>query len=212
MQSFLKSRLTETAWGLSVLVTVIGFLAWAQNLNWELAGIGAYELFPFLGILAFSLMWVHYIITGLRAGFDLESVKIKKSYFKITAGIVLFSLLFHPGLLIWQLYLDGFGLPPKSYVMNYIAPGLAWAVYLGTISWLAFMTFELRRWYSKKPWWKYVLYANDLAIWGVYIHGLKLGADVGAPWLVYVWYAYGVLLAAAFAAIYRKKWFAKPSQ
>lgn len=211
MHTFLKSKLNEIAWGLSAVVTLVGFMAWAQNLNWELGDVRAYEFFPFLGLLAFSLMWVHYMIAGLRAGFDLESVKLNKWYFKITAAIVLFGLLLHPGLLIWQLYLDGFGLPPKSYVMNYVAPGLAWAVYLGTVSWMAFMAFELRRWYDKKSWWKYVLYANDAAIWAVYIHGLKLGADVGAPWLVYVWYVYGVLLAAAFAAIYHKKWFAKPS-
>jgi hypothetical protein len=211
IQNFLRGRLTEIAWTLSALVTVIGFVAWAQNLNWELASIGAYEIFPFLGLLTFSLMWVHYMISGIRSGFNLEKVKLNKWYFKITAAIVLFGLFLHPGLLIGQLFLDGFGLPPQSYLTHYVAPGLGWAVYLGTIGWMAFMAFELRRWYGKKPWWKYVLYANDIAIWAIFIHGLKLGADVGAPWLVYVWYVYGVLLAAAFCAIYYKKWFAKTS-
>ena len=211
IKTILRGHLTEIAWALSVLVTIVGFVAWAQNLNWELTSIGAYEIFPFLGLLAFSLMWVHYMIAGIRSGFSLENVKLNKWYFKITAAVVLFGLLLHPSLLIGQLFLDGFGLPPQSYLTNYVAPGLGWAVYLGTVGWMAFMAFELRRWYDKKHWWKYVQYANDIAIWAIYVHGLKLGADVGAPWLLYVWYAYGVLLAAAFCAIYYKKWFAKTS-
>jgi hypothetical protein len=149
----------------------------------------------------------HYIVGGLKAGFNLQGEKVNKKYFEVTAAVVLGAILLHPTLLIWQLWRDGLGLPPLSY-KQYVAPSLLWAVYLGTICWLAFLSFELRHWFSERSWWKYLQYANDLAIWGIYLHGLKLGADVAAPWLQQVWIFYGVALAAAFVAIYSKK-FAK---
>ena len=204
MRDFIKQNISFIAWGIAVAVTVIAVTAWAQNKNWQLVGLSSYEIFPVFGLLAFSLMWSHYIMGGIKAGFDLHGVKVDKNYFKVTAAVVLGSLLLHPTLLIWQLWRDGLGLPLESY-KAYVAPGLIWAVYLGTVSWLVFMSFELRHWCSKKSWWKYVLYANDTAIWAVYLHGLKLGADVAAPWLQQVWIFYGVALAAAFVAIYYKK-------
>lgn len=209
LRAFVDEYLGLIAWLLALAAFGLVLAAWGQHHRWDLLHLSVYDVFPLFGLIAFSLMWGHYMVGGLRAAFHLENRKINKWYFKSTAAIVLGALLLHPSLLIWQLYHDGFGLPPKSYVNHYIAPGLAWAVYLGTVSWLAFMAFELRRWYGKKPWWKYVQYANDLAIWGIYVHGLKLGADVAAPWLLYVWWVFGGMLAISFAAIYYQKWFAK---
>lgn len=209
MKQFIRTQLDVIAWLLAVGTVVIAVSAWGQHHLWQFSGLTNYDIFPIFGLIAFSLMWGHYIIGGLRAGFDLQDRKLNKWYFKVTAGIVLGAILIHPSLLIWQLWRDGFGLPPESYLKHYVAPGLGWAVYLGTVSWVVFMAFEFRHWFAKKKWWKYVLYANDVAIWAVYLHGLKLGRDVAAPWLLYVWWGYGVALAAAFGAIYYKKWFAK---
>lgn len=204
MSEFIKKYLNVIAWVTAVVVTLVAAMAWGQNLQWQIVGISNYELFPLFGLLAFSLMWSHYIVGGIKAGFNLETVPVDKRYFEVTAAVVLGALLLHPTLLIFQLWRDGFGVPPGSYGA-YVPPGLIWLVYLGAVSWLAFMAFELRRWYNQKPWWKYVLYANDVAIWAIYIHGLKLGADVAAPWLAQVWVFYGIALAAAFVATYRKK-------
>lgn len=195
------------AWGLSLIVVIIAVTAWGQRINWTLSGISAYQIFPLFGLLAFSLMWTHYIVGGIKSALNLNDLQLNKLYFEITAAVVLGSLLIHPTLLIIQLWRDGFGLPPGSY-SHYVAPGALWAVYLGLVCWLAFMSFELRRWYKDKKWWKYVLIANDLAIWGIYIHGLKLGADVAAAWLHPIWLIYGGLLALAFISKYYNKWFA----
>lgn len=209
MQSFIRKQFDVIAWVIALGALFTVFAAWAQHHSWHFVGLGSYDIFPLFGLVAFSLMWGHYMVGGLRAAFDLEDRKLNKWYFKLTAAVVFGALLLHPSLLIWQLWRDGLGLPPESYIKNYVAPGLAWAAYLGTVSWLAFMAFELRRWYGKKKWWKYVLYANDLAIWGIFVHALKLGRDVAAPWLLYVWWVFGVSLALSFIAIYYKKWFAK---
>lgn len=204
MRAFLQKYLNAISWALAFLVTVVGVVAWAQNNNWQFVGLSNYELFPVFGIVAFSLMWCHYVVGGIKAGFALDKVEHNKLYFEVTAGVVLVALLLHPTVLIWQLWRDGFGLPPGSYSV-YVAPGLLWVVYLGTLSLLVFLSFEFRRWFSKKFWWKYVLYANDIATWAIYYHGLRLGADVAAPWLKQVWLFYGFILAAAFISIYSKK-------
>ena len=208
IRNFTRKHFDVLAWAYALMALGLVVLAWGQHHQWQLFGLTAYDIFPLFGMVAFSLMWGHYMVSGTRALFRLEDRKLNKWYFKITAAVVLGALLIHPSLLIGQLYLDGFGLPPSSYLHHYVAPGLGWAVYLGTVAWLAFMSFELRHWYGKKPWWKYVLYANDVAIWAVYVHGLKLGADVAAPWLLYVWWGFGALLALDFIAIYYRKWFA----
>lgn len=208
MKEFAKKYLNTFAWGLSATVSATAVIAWGQNINWQLAGISSYKVFPVFGLLAFSLMWTHYIVAGIKAAFNLQDLTLSKTYFEATALVVFGALLLHPGLLVIQLWRDGFGLPPGSY-KAYVSAGLIWAVYLGVVSWLAFMAFELRRWYSDKKWWKYVVYANDIAIWAIYIHGLKLGADVAASWLNSVWIFYGFCLAMAFIAIYYKKLFAK---
>lgn len=209
MQEFVRKHISFIAWSMAAAVSVIAIVAWGQNRNWQLDSLTSYQLFPLFGLLAFSLMWCHFIMGGIKAGFNIQDAKVDKNYFQVTAGVVLVALLIHPSLLIWQLFADGFGLPPKSYVENYIAPGMAWAVFIASISWLVFMAFEFRRYFSKKTWWKYVLYANAVAIWAVYIHSLKVGADVSSGWLHSVWIFYGVALAAAFIAKYGKKWFAK---
>ncbi len=206
MGNFVKQHINLLAWGLSFLVTVIAIVAWGQRVNWQIIGISNYQLFPVFGLLAFSLMWVHYIVAGIKAIFNITDVEISKLYFEITAGVVLGAILIHPSLFVFQLWRDGFGIPPASY-KAYVAPSLIWVVYLGAVSWLAFMTFELRRWHRHKKWWKYVLYANDIAIWGIYVHGLKLGADVAASWLHQVWIIYGILLALVFVAKYYRQIF-----
>ncbi len=207
MRDLVNKYISWVAWGLALAVSVVAVVSWAQHKSWQLTGLSSYEIFPVFGLLAFSLMWCHYIVGGIKAGFNIQDTKVDKRYFAVTAAVVLAALLIHPTLLLFQLWRDGFGLPPGSY-KAYVAPGAIWAVYLGTVCWLAFMAFELRHWCSEKKWWKYVTYANDIAIWGIYIHGLKLGADVAAPWLAQVWIFYGLALAAAFVATYSKK-FAK---
>lgn len=204
MQKFAKKYLNVFAWVLSALVVGIAIVAWGQRVDWQLVGISNYQLFPLFGLLAFSLMWAGYVVSGIKSAFNVEDIKLSKLYFQITAAAVFGAILIHPSLLVVQLWRDGFGLPPGSY-RQYVAPGTVWFVYLGTVAWLAFMSYELRRFYANKSWWKYVLYANDIAIWAVYIHAFNLGVDIASSWLRVVWIIYGICLALAFVAIYRKR-------
>jgi predicted ferric reductase len=199
-----SQRLQVGVWGLTILVAFLAILAWGQGNSWNVAHISNYNLFPIFGLMAFSIMWAHYIAAALRVGLKVDKAATK-NYFEITSLMVLGCILLHPGLLIYQLYRDGFGFPPESYLKNYVAPGLGWAALLGTISFFIFIGYEFHRIYDKKPWWKYMQYASDVAMLLIFLHALKLGRQLGPGWFRVVWWIYGVTLVGAIVCIYINK-------
>jgi len=166
---------------------------WGSSNAWHLAHLSIYQIFPVLGLLAFSIMWSHYM-TGFFRKNLLKTVNLE-SYFRYTGYVVLLAILLHPGLLIYQRFRDGFGLPPHSYE-SYVAPGMAWITLLGSVSLLTFLAFELHRWFKDRSWWKYVIYAGDAAMLAIFYHGLRLGTQLHVAWFRYVWYFYGSSLMA----------------
>lgn len=197
----MERHVKTIAWSLSVIVTAIATYAWGDFINWRFNS--SYRLFPLFGLLAFSIMWSHYIAVALRIRYKPEKGNLKK-YFSYTSKAVLVFILLHPGLLIWQLWRDGLGLPPKSFLENYVNPSMKGAVILGTISFFVFLSFELHRVYGRRSWWKYVQYGSDVAMVMVFIHGLRLGSLMNG-WFRYVWYFYGITYLTALLYTYIQK-------
>ena len=181
-------------WILTGLVSAIAIYVWGHSFAWDTRAINAYQFFPLLGLLGFSIMWSHYMVGRLKRsvlrGTDL------KQYFRYTGYAVLAAIVLHPGILIYQRFRDGYGLPPKSYE-TYVAPGMGWLTMLGSASLLAFLAFELHRFYSHASWWKYVVSAGDIAMLAIFYHGLRLGSQLQGGWFRGVWIFYGVTLLAA---------------
>jgi hypothetical protein len=188
------------AWSLGVIVCLLGLLAWGHDHSWKFLPFNAYSLFPLLGILAFSLMWTHYVIGTLREMTGVAQATLA-SYFRITGYVVLGLICLHPGLLIYQRLYDGYGLPPHSYE-TYVRPGLGWVTLLGTLSLLIFLAFELHRVFGKRSWWHYVVDASDLAMLLVFYHALRLGDELQQSWFHFVWWFYGLTLIAVLARKY----------
>jgi hypothetical protein len=186
-------------WALSAVVSALAVYVWGSGFAWDIHALNAYLFFPVLGLQAFSLMWAHYMVGAVKdswlAGLDL------KPYFRYTGYVVLGAIVLHPGILIYQLFHDGFGLPPSSYE-HYVGPGLGWVTLLGTVSLLTFLAFELHRFYSDRPWWKYVVSAGDVAMVAIFYHGLRLGSQLQGGWYRGVWWVYGVTLIAALVRKY----------
>ena len=200
-----KSKMVKIlAWAISVKVVILAIVAWGSDLNWHLGGISPYQLFPLFGLLAFSLMWAHYIASVLRQILKVDMGALKK-YFEVTSWAVLVLIVLHPGLLTYQLWKDGLGLPPGSVVNNYVAPGLGWVVTLAEVSLLIFLAYELHRWFKQKPWWKFIQYASDAAMLGIFYHGLRLGGNLQRGWFRYVWYFYGISLVGCLIYQYSQK-------
>lgn len=198
-----KSQLQNFAWGISAAVVLAAIVAWGQAYNWQVQGMSLYQIFPLLGLVAFSLMWAHYVASVARQHFKLEKSALV-DYFDITSGMVLVLILAHPSLLAWQSYRDGSGLPPGSS-LDYVAPTMRFSVILGMISLVAFLAYEFRRRFSERSWWKYVEYTTDAAIILVYIHALRLGGQLQTGWFRTLWLFYGLTLAACLGYIYYQK-------
>jgi hypothetical protein len=189
------------AWAISVAVAFLAFIAWGQGYGWQVKT--SYQLFPLFGLLAFSLMWSHYIAAVLRLSTGLDKT-VLKDYFELTSGMVLVFILLHPGLLAWQLWRDGAGLPPGS-TLNYVMPTLKTSVIFGIISLFVFLAFELYRKFGDRPWWQYVSSASDVAMLLIFIHGLRLGGQLQTGWFKFAWYFYGVSLVGSLVYIYVQK-------
>lgn len=145
-------------------------------------------------------MWAHYMVGTFQV---IRPFKAQQ-YFRWTGYIVLVLICLHPGLLIYQRFVDGYGLPPHSYE-TYVAPGLGWITVLGTASLFVFLAFELRRFFDKKPWWHYVADAGDAAMLAIVYHALRLGSTLSQGWFRAVWVFYGLTLCAVLVFKYARR-------
>lgn len=196
-------QLQIMAWGVSLGAVLLAIFAWGMSYDWEISSLSTYQLFPLFGLLAFSLMWGHYVAAALRLHFGIDKAVLKQ-YFEVTSLAVLAAILLHPGLLAWQLWRDGLGLPPGSE-LNYVGESMKMTVLLGMIALVVFLAYEFRRVYDQKPWWKYVQYASDAAIMLIVIHSLRLGTHLQTGWFKSVWYFYAITLVISIAYIYYRK-------
>lgn len=192
------------AWSLGSVVTLVAIIAWGNDFNWHFSPFSVYIFFPVLGLVAYGLMWSHYISGTIREIVGL-SKPILASYFRVTGWAVLILICLHPGLLIYQRFRDGFGLPPGSYE-SYVGPGLGWITLLGTVSLLVFLAYELWRLYGEKTWWHYIQEAGDLAMVAIFYHGLRLGTNISHGWFRWVWWFYGITLIVVLARSYSLKY------
>ncbi|MEP7204719.1 MAG: hypothetical protein ABI716_00820, partial [Candidatus Saccharibacteria bacterium] len=176
-----KSRLNKIiAWSLVTIVCAVAIISWGGFYQWQLWPLSIYQLFPLLGLLAFSVMWSHYMMNTLRTLWPTEK-QVLSNYFRWTGYAVLVLICLHPGLLIYQRFQDGYGLPPGSYE-SYVAPGMGWVTLLGTASLFIFLSFELYRFFGKRRWWQYVADASDVAMLAIIYHGLRLGTQLQQGW------------------------------
>lgn len=183
------------SWSLAGFTSLLAVVVWASE-RLPAVSVTLYAVFPLLGLLAFSLMWTHYVAGILRRRLD-ATVAANRLFHKVTASIVLALILLHPGLLIFQLYQDGFGLPPQSYLTVYALPAMKGALMLGSISLLIFLSFEFKRHFGKKQWWRFIEYAQVIAMFLVFYHGLTLGRELSVGWYRSTWYFYGISLLLA---------------
>jgi len=192
------------AWSLSLMVAVIAFVAWGQGISWQFGHLSSYQLFPLFGLLAFSIMWSHYIASGVRQYLNVERSALH-NYFEVTSFAVLVAILVHPGLLAWQLWRDGLGLPPSSELM-FVAPKMRIYILMAMTAWLIFLAYELRRIFKTRPWWKYMQYASDVAMVLIFVHSINLGHQLKSSWLLPIWYFYGLTLGGALIYTYYQKY------
>lgn len=176
---------------LTAAVLGLVLAAWLSGLHGR---IGIYDLFPILGLMAWSLMWLHYVSGSVKryAGLAGDHTILRR-YFQVTSLIVLVLILLHPALLYVGLYSDGLGLPPLSGFAVYTTVLMRVALVLGYLGLGAFLLFEFARRFRDRPWWRYVEYTSIVAMFVIFVHALILGGEL-AGWYRPVWLLSGVIL------------------
>lgn len=190
-----ERKLQLATWiGTGLLVT-LAIVRWIQ-IRLADGELGSYELFPIFGLLAFTLMWTHFVSGAVRRLVGAREGTLR-TFFTVTSWLVLAFILLHPGIFLFTLWADGLGFPPMSYLSIYVDLGARIALFLGTLSFVTFLAYELRRRYKKATWWRFVEYANIAAMFAILIHSLTLGGEVASGWFRILWIVYGITLASA---------------
>lgn len=181
-----------TSYALSLATIVLAILVWAPPVR----HLTPNSVFPLLGLIAFGLMWSHYVSDALRRWKRVDDSALGL-HFQITSPIVLACLLLHPLLFELQLYLDGLGLPPGSIAAAY--PGILEraAILAGAVSLLCFLLFEAHRIYGDRHWWRYVSWANIGAMIAILGHGFILSDAFSGSWFLVVWITYAITFVAS---------------
>jgi hypothetical protein len=209
MENQTEQKKSLIPWLVSLAAAVIAIVIWGHGHAWDWSLLAnGYHSFAVFGLLAFSIMWSHYASGFLERTWGIKPIG---PHSKVTGYVVLAAILLHPGILSYQLWRDGIGLPPGSEYA-YVGRATATAITLGIVAWLTFLSYELYRWCADKSWWKYIGYANELAMFLIILHSLRLGGDVQSGWPRYVWYFYALSLVVFLGQNYYQKAAAKDAQ
>jgi fatty acid desaturase len=192
------------AWGIFAASVLLPVTVWGNNRSWDFSSLSLYGFFPLLGLLAWMIMWTHYVNGALQI--KNPDLKKPKYYSRVTAYIVLGAILLHPGLLALAQFQNGQGLPPSS-LYSYLGDAAVIAVMFGTISWAIFLSFEYFDRNRNKPWVKkaglWISISQTIAMILIFIHALRIGGDLNTDWFYAVWLAYGALLLPCFYIIHQ---------
>lgn len=196
------TKLRTSTWILTVAVVIVSIVAWFPTAT----PFTSYSLFPIFGLVAFGLMWTHYVSGAIRSYLELPAESLRW-HFRLTSSIVLISILLHPLLLETQLYRDGFGLPPLNVFSLYGTAIERLALVAAIAALLIFLMFETYRRYATRSWWRYVEWANVAAMILILAHGFVLGTQLRIPWFQLVWliYAATFIIAVAYTEYYKRR-------
>lgn len=197
MKTWVRQNFSAVEWLIGIGITTLAVLAWMAG-----HGLGGAltlaTIFPVFGLVAFGLMWSHYTLGVLRR-WSGRARQEHDAYWFISAGLVLFLIVLHPVFLNIALIEAGFGLPLSSYFTAYGQTD-GWFVVLGTCALIIFLLFELRHWFREKRWWRWLEYAQIVAMIAIFIHGTWLGVETANGWYAMVWW--GMALTLVFAWVY----------
>ena len=194
---------TKATTVLNVLVVGSTLAAWLSTIGQSISSL---EIASLLGVLAFGLMWVHYVADIVAPRSDADQKK--DIQYVVSRYAVLFAILSHPFLVNYYLVTNNFGFPPEGYVA--LLGDLAAVVLLGWIALAAFLLFELRAKLRKFD--RYIFHANTVAMFLVLMHGFVIGMVMMTTWFVWVWLGYLVVYSAVIFRRYALYYEAQPKR
>ncbi|OGC82353.1 MAG: hypothetical protein A2V81_02365 [Candidatus Abawacabacteria bacterium RBG_16_42_10] len=194
-----------------VLVLIMVYIVPAAGFFWARGGINflgglgisefAYAVFPLLGLYAFSMLWLQFIMGSARDVLTKAYPKVLKFHMNQGPFVLLFSLL-HPLFLV-----IGVGLENYLY-MTYVPQELKLYAFLGVIS-LFFMIlavaaamFRMHPWLQRR--WIYIHYLNYLVFILSWLHSWNIGTDMKTAPFRQLWLFYGITAVVALLLRFRR--------
>lgn len=185
------SKLAVITLGLNIGTTIAALVAWLAAMSDRPMTTIAFA--GLLGLIAFSLMWVHFVSDAIRDTWLPE--ESAGAQYRITRQIILAAIILHPSLIVLYLYQNHYGLPPGSYE-SYLGDTKIPFVFLGILALTVFLAFECKKWLVRHNLWRYVLHANFIAMFAILIHGFRLGNVMESTWYFILWCIYGATFTA----------------
>jgi hypothetical protein len=163
-----------------------------KNLAWSLSPIMIFNLFPLLGLLAFTLLWLH-VVSGVFESWLRKYINFNR-FAVITSNIIIACIILHPLLLLIN---ADFELGPIfSYGKIYI--------WLGITGWLLLVTYDLGRFFKNHDFvvqhWNKIRLISTVGFILTFFHSLGVGESLQVGTLRTIWIFYGV--TAIMATIY----------
>lgn len=194
-----------TAWLLVAMVATASLVGWYAI--WGSAPLTAASIFPLFGLLAWSVMWVHYVYGAMQLRYDFPEPP--SLYHPLTYTLVLALILLHPLLFNMLRYQQTGLLPPESYV-GYVGESNVIFVLLGTFALLLFLSFEvvrhLRNNKTIRKYWHIISITQVVAMVSIYIHALALGDIVTSTGFMAWWSLLGVTFVPAAYIVASNDW------
>ena len=160
------------------------------------------NLFPFFGLLAFTLLWLH-SLSGVFEEWLRKYINFDK-FVHITATIIFICIIAHPLLL-----LAGLDFNISNIFLYYSTP----YIWLAIIAWLLLITYDVGKALKKyglftKHWHK-ILIISNIGFLLTFFHSLALGSDLQSGPLHFIWIFYGTTAILAILYTYAVKPFLK---
>lgn len=157
----------------------------AKTLTWALDSTLLLNLFPFFGLAAFGMLWLH-SISGIFEPWLREHINFDK-FVHITSTLILISIIAHPLLLLVGLNFS------FSNIFLYYGAQFIW---LALMAWLLLITYDIGKALKKYDFfvknWNKILIISNIGFLMTFFHSLKLGSDLQSGTLRFIWIFYGV--------------------
>jgi len=160
-------------------------------------------LFPALGLMAFSIMWLH-VVGGALQGW-LEKYFNFEKFISRSSKAVLILIISHPLLLF-----AGVGFSNLRFIFQFNEPKYIW---IAILAWFVLVGYDVSKRFKNRDFfakhWEAVKFISTVGFFLVFFHSLGLGGDLQAGLLRYIWIFYGVTATAATIYTYGIKRFLK---
>lgn len=181
---------------LATLAVLVPLLVHIINANWSNSSPDALmaNIFPFFGLLAFTLLWLH-AISGVWEEKLIKMFDFDK-FVHYSATLILFSIIAHPLILLLLIRFK------ISILFN---DDVMW----GALGLALLLTYDIAKPFRKSGFfsrhWNKILIISNIGFILTFFHSLELGGDLQTGFMHYLWIFYGVTAILAIVYTYTIK-------